>query len=710
MDEIHYRACTLCEAICGLEIRVREGRITGIRGDDQDPFSQGHICPKGVALQDLQEDPDRLRKPLMKSGGNWQEVSWEEALDQAAGGLRRIQEAHGRDAVAAYLGNPNVHNYGNILFVPPFLKALGSRNVYSATSVDQLPHHLAALLMFGHSFLLPVPDVDRTAFFLVLGANPLVSNGSMMTAPGMRRRLKALKDRGGRLVVVDPRRTETAAFAHQHLFIQPGTDALFLAALLHELFQEGLTAPGPLAGLADGWEAVEEAVAPFSPRAVASATGIAAEEIRHLARQLAAAPGAAVYGRMGASTQSFGGLCQWLIVLLNFATGNLDSPGGSMLPLPAVPMVRGKAGSRRFDRWRSRVRNLPEHSGELPSATLADEILTPGEGQVRGLVTIAGNPVLSTPAGRRLEEALPGLEFMVSLDFYLNETSRHADVILPPTPPLEHDHYDIAFNALAVRNVARYSPALFAPPEGAKHDWQILHELRLRLLGEMPEETRRRVEKEGHYGPAGQLAFALTQGPYGGNGHGDGLTLDRLKEEPHGIDLGPLEPNLAGRLMTGDGRIHLAPEPFLQDLPRLRALLDEPAEGKSLILIGRRHVRSNNSWMHNVPRLMRGKERCTLLVNPRDAEELGLDDGGLAAVTSRAGSAEALVEVSDEMKAGVVSLPHGWGHDRPGVRLGVASEHPGTSVNDLTDAQAVDAVSGNAAVNGVPVTVRPVSP
>jgi len=707
MEATHYRACTLCEAICGLEIKVRDGAITSIRGDAEDPFSKGHICPKAVALKDIQEDQDRLRRPLRRTATGWEEIAWEEALDEAAAGLRKIQDASGNDTVAAYVGNPNVHNYGNILFLPSLLRSLGSKNTYSATSADQLPHHLTSSLMFGHGFLLPIPDLDRTEFFLMLGANPAVSNGSMMTAPGMRRRLKEIRDRGGNVVGVDPRRTETSGLADQHLFIRPGTDALLLAALLHTLFAENRVAPGPLAELADGLDEIEKAVTPFSPEAVAATTGIGAEEIRHLARRFAEAPRAVAYGRMGVSTQRFGTLCQGLINLLNFVTGNLDAEGGAMFPLPAVSMVRSRPGRQRFDRWKSRVRGLPEYAGELPVATLADEILTPGEGQIRGLLTVAGNPVLSTPNGSRLDEALASLDFMVSVDFYLNETTRHAHLILPPTPPLEHDHYDLAFNALAVRNVTRFSEPVIEAPEDSRHDWQILHALRCRLERDTSAETLQRLQWEGSAGPAGLLGFGVEGGPYGEK-NGGSLSLEEIREAAHGLDLGPLKPCLAERIHTGDGRIHLAPTELLAEATRLKETLDDETSSGSdtLLLIGRRHVRSNNSWMHNYPRLMRGKTRCTLLMNPADAERYGFEEGDPAEVTSRVGSVTASVEITDTIMTGVVSLPHGWGHGRKGTKTTVAADHPGVSINDLTDEQEIDALSGNAAFNGVAVTVN----
>jgi anaerobic selenocysteine-containing dehydrogenase len=708
----HYRACNLCEAICGIEIRVESGRVVEIRGDEADPLSRGHICPKAVALQDLETDPDRLRGPLRRrDDGSWEPVGWDAALDEVASRTRRIQAEHGRDAVGVYLGNPNVHNLGAMLYLRPFLKALGSRNRFSATSVDQLPHHLAAMLMFGHQFLLPVPDLDRTGFLLILGANPLASNGSMMTAPGMRERLKALRRRGGRLVVVDPRRTETARAADRHLAIEPGTDALFLLALLEVLFEEGLARPGRLEPFTDGLGALREAAAGFPPERVAAATGIAAEEVRSLARELAAAPSAACYGRLGVSTQEFGGLCQWLVNAVNIATGNLDRPGGATFARPAVDVLafigRGHRG-----RWRSRVRGLPEFASELPAAALAEEIDTGGPGRIRALFTVAGNPVLSTPNGSRLERALPGLELMVAIDPYLNETTRHASFILPTTPPLQRDHYDLVFHALAVRNTARYSAPLFPPEPGLRDDWQVLDALARRLdRGPFAARLRRRLLAA--LGPRRQLDLALRSGPYGAGfvPFARGLTLRRLARRPHGVDLGAHEPCLPARLGTPERRIDLAPEPYLADLDRLRgriaagpATATARANGE-LLLIGRRQVRSNNSWMHNVPRLMRGRDRCTLLMHPDDAARRGLASGIMVEIVSRTGSVRAPLEVSEEIKPGVVSLPHGWGHHRPGTRLTTAAQAPGASLNDVTDEERIDELSGNAAFSGVPVTV-----
>ena len=696
----HYRACNLCEAICGLAIQVENGAITSIRGDAADPFSRGHLCPKAVALQDIYQDPDRLKHPLRRTASGWQRLSWDEAFDLAAERIQAIQAEHGHDAVGAYLGNPNVHNYGSILYGPPLLRALKSHNRFSATSIDQLPHHMCGYLMYGHQLLLPIPDIDHTDFFLILGGNPAVSNGSLMTAPDVTKRLKAIRARGGQVVVIDPRYTKTAKLASQHHFVRPGSDALLLAALVHTIFEEGLAAPGRLAEFTDGLDAVREMAADYTPERVASAVGIAAGEIRQLARDFAAAPRAVCYGRLGVSVQEFGTLCQWLVNVVNLVTGNLDRSGGAMFTKPALDLIARPHGGGSFGRWHSRVRGLPEFGGELPVSAMTEEMLTPGEGQIRGLLTSAGNPVLSTPDGRRLEKALADLEFMVSIDFYLNETTRHAHLILPPTSALEHDHYDVVFHILAIRNTARYSQPLFEPEEDTRHDWQILDELRRRLEGDAGHGKQQGRGASGKQGPARMLDMGLRAGPY------EGLDLAKLEAAPHGLDLGALEPCLPQRLKTASGRIELAPPDMLRDLARLREHL-EVSRAAPMVLIGRRDVRSNNSWMHNYPRLMRGKDRCTLLMHPEDAVRLGVAEAARVTVTSRVGSITAPLEMTDTIMPGVVSLPHGWGHGRDGVRLATARSHPGVSLNDITDPARLDALSGNASVNGVPVEINP---
>ncbi|WP_395504975.1 molybdopterin oxidoreductase family protein [Ectopseudomonas hydrolytica] len=695
---LHYRACHLCEAICGLAIETElqpdgSTQIRSIKGDPQDSFSRGHICPKAVALQDIQNDPDRIRQPMRRIGEQWQAIAWDEAFELVAERLSAIRAEHGQNAVAVYQGNPSVHNYGLMTHSNYFLGLLKTRNRFSATSVDQLPHHLTSHLMYGHGLLIPIPDIDHTDFMLILGGNPLASNGSIMTVPDVEKRLKAIQARGGKLVVVDPRRSETAAIADQHLFVRPGSDAALLLALLNTLFEEGLTRGSHLP--VEGLESVRAAIAEFTAEAMSARCGVPAATIRQLARDFAAADKAVCYGRMGVSTQTFGTLCQWLVQLINLVTGNLDRVGGALCTMPAVDLVASTSGGH-FNRWQSRVSGLPEYGGELPVSALAEEMLTPGEGQIRALVTVAGNPVLSTPNGRQLEQALQGLDFMLSVDFYINETTRYADLILPPTAPLEHDHYDTTFNVFAVRNVTRFNEAILAKPEGALHDWEIFVGLAQAFA------ARNGLELKPTLAPEQMIDMGLRFGPYGDRSERK-LSLAALRDHPHGLDLGPLQANLAARLKTASKAVEAAPELLLGDLARFAAQV--PPAADELLLIGRRHVRSNNSWMHNYHRLVKGKPRHQLLMNPSDLASRGLVDGQRVQVRSRVGSIEVEVAASDEVMAGVVSLPHGWGHVRPGVQMAIASEQPGASANDLTDERRLDALSGNAVLNGVPVEV-----
>ena len=707
----HYRTCNLCEAMCGIAIEMKDERIVAIKGDNADPFSKGHICPKAIALQDVYADPDRLKTPMRRTADGWQAIGWDEAIDEVASNLRRIQAAHGNNAVGIYLGNPNVHNVGSMLFNASIIKALRSQNVFSATSVDQLPHQFVARHMFGHQFLLPIPDVARTDYFLILGANPLASNGSLMTGGGIERHLKAIKQRGGKIVLIDPRRSETAEIANEHVFIKPNSDVLLLLAMLNTIFAEGLAKPGRLAQFTQGLDGLAECVAAYTPQAVSVATGVAAEVIVRLAREFAAAPSAVCYGRVGLSMQRFGGLCQWLINALNIVTGNLDRAGGAMFTTPAIDSVDAPRAGK-FGRWRSRVRGLPEFAGELPVAALAEEMLTVGEGQIRAMLTVAGNPVLSTPNGRQLDVAFAGLEFMVAIDIYINETTRHANIILPPTAGLECEHYDLIFHVLAIHNSAKYSPPLFAAGPDQRHDWQIYQALVQALSGRKPDVAEARSAATKQVTPAALLDLGLRYGPYGTAG----LSLDKLKAEPHGVDLGPLQPRLPERLFTADQHIQLMPDLFVQDLARVQAVfkisaVSETSEGLKtsevydLMLIGRRELRSNNSWMHNSERLMRGKDRCTLLMHPTDAAARGLAAQQSVTVASRVGQVTLSLEISDEVMPGVVSMPHGWGHDRAGVRLRVAQRRAGVSINDLTDEVFLDDLTGNAAFSGVPVRV-----
>jgi anaerobic selenocysteine-containing dehydrogenase len=732
-----FRTCPLCEATCGLELTIGDdGEVAAIRGDAEDVFSRGFLCPKGTSLRELHDDPDRLRAPLLKGpDGRHRAVGWDEAFAEIDRRLPTLIEAHGRDAVGVYVGNPAAHSLGALLYGRVLLKALGTRNVFTASTVDQYPKQLASALMYGSPATVAIPDLDRTDHLLVLGANPLASNGSLMTAPDARGRLRAVRARGGRVVVVDPRRTRTAREADEHVPIRPGTDALLLLAMAGVLVTDDLVDVGALGEHLHGLEDVLELAPRAAPEDVAPRCGIPAATIRRLARDLAAAERAAVYGRMGTTTQRFGTTASWLVDVLNVLTGNLDRPGGVMFPRPAFGSSNtggapGSGRGARIGRWTSRVRGLPELFGELPAACLAEEIETPGPGRVRALLTLAGNPVLSTPNARRLDAALGGLEFMLSVDVYLNETTRHADVVLPVPSPLERSHYDVALYGFAVRDVANYSPPVLPCPEGFPDEWQTLLRLVGVVTGQGPDadvaaideliaaEAARRPAGDPHsplagrevadvlaelrprVGPERLLDLALRAGPHD-------LTLADLEAAPHGIDLGPLRPRLPEVLRTPSGRIELAPPGVVADVPRLLAELDAPVED-GLLLIGRRDLRSNNSWMHNLPVLVRGKDRCTAQVHPDDAARLGLADGEPARVASRAGTIEIPVEVTDEVMPGVVSIPHGWGHDADGTAQSVARAHAGVNTNVLADERLLDAVSGTAVLNGIPVTVAPV--
>jgi anaerobic selenocysteine-containing dehydrogenase len=699
-EQTRYISCVLCEASCGLEVKMRGPEILSIRGHDADPLSRGHICPKAVALQDLHSDPDRLRTPVRRVGERWEPIGWDEANDLVASRLHEVQAAHGPNALAAYLGNPNVHSLGYLTHGVSFVRALGTRSVYSATSVDQLPHQLVSWALYGHQFLIPIPDIDRTSLFVVFGGNPMASNGSIMTTPDFPGRLRELRARGGRMIVFDPRRTETAKVADEHHFVRPGTDVLVLLAIINVLFADGLTRPAPYV---DNVQAVRDAVAGFTPEAVQDVCRVPADVIRGLARQIGTADGAAVYGRMGVSTQAFGTLCQWAIHTINILTGNLDRAGGVLLTSPAIDMVGMRLlGKGHLGAWRSRVRGLPEFGGELPVSVLAEEIATPGEGQIRALVTMAGNPVSSTPGGHRLDEALAGLDFMVSVDIYINETTRHADVILPPTGPLERDHYDLIFHIFAVRNTARFSRALYEQPAQARHDWEIYRDLALALDARRGDDPARRpVDEERLRTSPDKIIDSLLS-----MSSEPDLSVSKLLENPGGVDLGPLRPQLPDRLATQSQRIDLAPSIITEGLPEVRGLLAGTVSGEhDLLLIGRRHQRDNNSWMHNQARLTKGKPRHQLLVHPADLQARGIASGDRVRVASASGELEVECLSCQDMMPGVVSLPHGYGHARPGVRLEAAVALPGACINDITDPGVVEGIGANAVVNGVPVSI-----
>jgi len=686
-----FRSCPLCEAICGLELQYEADTLVAIRGDAADPFSRGHICPKGNAILDLEADPDRLRMPLRRRGSDFEEIGWDEALAEAGERLAAVQREHGADAVAAYVGNPNVHHFGHLAYLSPLLKSLRSRNIFSASSVDQWPHQLVAYLMFGHQFLLPIPDIDNTDFMLMLGANPVASNGSLMTAPGIEKRLKALVERGT-LVVVDPRRSETAAIASEHLFVRPGGDVWLLLAFIQAL--QRVDSPR-LAAYGDRLQGFEQALAAINridTSALVARCGIEPGTVQRLAAAFFNSDRAVVYGRMGVSTQAHGTLCQWLIQLINVYAGQLDRVGGCLPNDPVIPVTGPGTSAGGYARWHSRVRGLPEVSGELPVAVLREEITTPGAGQVRGLFTCAGNPVLSTPDSAALDTALAGLQAMVSVDIYVNETTRHAHLILPPASMLSQPHYDLIFNAFAVRRVAKYSPPMRPQAANERADWQILQGI-----------AAAHAEASGKpFHPLPPPPELIAQGL----ARGGEISLAELQAAPHGLDLGALRPTLLGRLQTASGAIECAPAALLDALRVLDVALLAAVDSSALQLVGRRHIRSNNSWMHNAPRLVKGKPRHQLLMHPADLAARGLSDGARVRLRSRIGSIDTDVQASDDLQAGVVCLPHGFGHAVAGTRQARAQLVDGANYNVLSDPAHLDGVSGNVALNGVEVWVE----
>lgn len=702
-EQTHFRTCNLCEAMCGIVIQHDGVKVLSIKGDKDDPFSKGYICPKATALQDLHEDPDRLRHPVERTANGWKEISWPEALDKVAAGIQSVQKKHGQNAFGIYLGNPNVHNLGGMLTIKHLLSSIKTRSRFSATSIDQLPHHIVSMHLFGHMLRIPVPDVNRTQYMLIIGGNPLASNGSIMTAPNMRQKLKDIKARDGKVVVIDPRRTETADIASEHHFIRPATDVLLLLAMLNEIYLQGYADKARAknnraAALAPEIARIADFAKDYSAESVADITGIAASEIKRLVKEFCEAESSVCYGRMGVSVQEFGLLSQYLIMVINIVTGRLDEVGGLMFPNPAVDVVNN-SGPGYLGKRHSRVSNLPDFNGDYPVVAIADEMLVEGAEQLKGFMTVAGNPVLSTPNGEKLDTAFANLDFMVAIDYFVTETSRHAHIILPPVSPLERDHYDVTFNNFAVHNVAKYSKALFAKKKSAKHDWQIYLELAKRLdkKAELATKIERRLVNI--LGPKFMLDQGLRRGPYAG------MSLNKLKKKPHGFDLGPLKRMLPQALKHKDKQIHLNIDFYQADLERVRKMMQD-YDDKQILLIGRRHVRSNNSWLHNSYRLVKGKPRCTLMLHPETAKEYGIEDGQNVKVSSRVGNVTIVAEVTDELMPKVVSIPHGWGHGRKGVKQKIAQAHAGVSVNDLTDDTLIDQLSGNAAVNGVPVQLE----
>lgn len=703
-----YGWCPLCEAECGIQITTQGRRVISVRGDEKNTFSKGSVCPKAASLKDLHNDPDRLKYPMKRTGTTWTRIDWDEAFDLIEHNIAGIRNTHGNDAVALFMGNPNVHYHANLIYIGLLLKALNTKNRYSSSSLDQLPLMMASYLVFGHQMLFPVPDVDRTDYMIIMGGNPAVSGGSIMTAPGIGKRIRQIRKRRGKVVVIDPVHTRTADLADQHLFIRPGTDVFLLAAMVNTLFAEGLVTPGRLASFSDGLETVKAAVNGFTPKNVSGITGIGAGQIQRLVREFAHAEKAVCYGRMGTCTQEYGTLSTWLMLVFNSLTGNLDRPGGAMFTTPAVDLVGFTALAQErgwVGKTHTRVNNYPDFAGEFPAAALAEEILTPGEGRIRGLITLAGNPVIAAPNGRMMDKALSSLEFMVSVDWYISESSRHAHIILPPTTVLEHENHMMMVNLSGVRNYAAYSEAALPKEPGTRHNSEILSELTARMIkNPLLRFAVRKIK------PEWLLDGLIRLGPHGSflPFQTSALRLSAIKKAKHGIDLGPLKPQLPGRLFTPSKRMQLAPDRLVSALGTLRSNLNcrtpSPEPPLDLVLIGRRNSMSNNSWFHNFERLHNRANRCTLFLNPGDAEKKGIQTGDRVRVTSSVHAVELEAEVTDRIMPGVVSIPHGWGHHRPGVRLRVARVHAGVSINDITDHKRLD-LSGNAAFSGTPVSI-----
>lgn len=735
--------------MCGLRVTVEDGAVRGVRANPDDVWSRGHLCPKGASLHQLHDDPDRLRKPLVRNrSGGHAEVSWDDAFAEAERVLRPVLDRYGAAAATVYIGNPVAHNLALATYVGALVGlggAAGMGAYYSPGTVDQWPLNVVSALLFGGMWNSPVPDLDRTDHLVILGANPAASQGSMLSTPDIMGKLAAIRRRGGAVVVVDPRRTETARRASQWVPIQPGTDALLLFALLYALDETGaIRRPPHLAGLVDGLDDVVALSAQFSPERVAPATGIPADEIRRLAAGLAAADHPVLYSRIGACTQEFGTLATWLVFVVNVALGAVDRLGGAVFPKPVMwsPMFMKPpdqdAPGWRFGRFRSRVRGTPEVLGQFPIGCLAEEITTPGDGQIRALITVAGNPAVSAPGARRLDAALERLDAMISVDNWLNETTRHAQVILPGLSPLERPHSDDLYWMYSLASCVKWSDPVLAPDPARPSEWEILLRLAGALVGTpvadvdvaatddlytqgiiytacgspgTPLFGRDPAEVFGTLkgvGPERLVDLGIRVGPWGDDlgRRPDGLTLETVRRHPDGLRLGELE---SGRLRevvtTPSGRIELVHAVFTDDVPRLLARMDRPAA--PMVLTSRRHLRSNNSWMHNVAALMRGRDRCTLLIHPADAEHHGIADGQWVDVATEEGSVRVVAELTDDMSPGVLSLPHGWGHGLRGTRLAVANDHPGVNVNSINPVGLVDVPSNTHVVNGVPCRVAP---
>jgi anaerobic selenocysteine-containing dehydrogenase len=728
--QVHRRACHLCESMCGLRVTVQGDQVLQIRADPDNAFSRGHICPKGTTLGDLHHDPDRLRQPMVRSGSLWQTASWEAAFERIEELAEGVRARHGSDAFAFYGGNMSKSGFDTSRYTTLLVRQGRFAQRFSSSSVDQLPKNVSNFLMYGDMWKMPIPDIDRTDLLVIFGGNPAASKGSIFAHRDVMGAIKALRARGGRVVVVDPVRTGTAQVADEWISIRPGSDAALLLAMVHVLFAEGRVRLKHLQGQVNGLGELRTACAPFTPERVSHFTGVPADTVVALVRSISDAARAAVYGRIGTCTQEFGTLASWLIDVVAALTGNLDAVGGSLwstqvaphLALtPALPTNAPLVGAP------NRVRGVPGILGQYPASCLAEEIDTPGQGQVHGLVTLGCNPVLSAPGSRRLDAALPLLDCMVSVDLYRNETTRHAHVILPALSPLEQPHWDVWSWPFSLTIGGHYSPALVSPGDRPE-EWRVLARLGA-IVGGNPKADLEAMDDAYFAAMCQQTgvdpAMALRALPQHGGGRildlcirtaalGDqfgrkpeGLSLQSFMQQPDGIVLGTAGPQGSAAIKTPSGRIELAPTHMLADLPRLeQAMRREPP---ALVLVSRRHLRSLNSWMHNVDALVSGKDRCNLHMHPQDAARLQITEDAQVQVSSESGTLTVAVEINRDIRPGVVSLPHGWGHGATGTQTTVAAHHAGVNINLLSPGRLVDAASGNAVLNGIPVRVERVT-
>lgn len=675
--------CNLCEAQCGLRVGVEGARVTGVRGDPDDVLSRGHVCPKAHALRELYDDPQRLRAPVRRTATGWERVSWDDALSDVSARLRKVRRSRGRDAVALYVGNPVAHSHRAALGSQLLTMALGTKNRFDPNSQDSNPRLFACMQVYGDALSLPVPDVDRTDHLLMLGANPAASNGSQMGLGDVRVRMRGIRERGGRVVLVDPRRTESAAWADRHHFIRPGGDAALLFAMLHVLFSEGRVDARATAAASGGRE-LRELAARFPPSA--SDRRLASTR-RRSARSRWSSWRRAARASTRASVSARTPSGRWR---RGWSRRSTSSPGTSIARA-------GPCSRRRPPTWRRSAASswattpgaggracagCPSSSGRSRRRRWPRRWIRPGRGGWWRSCASRATPCSRRRTASGWRALWRNLEHMVAVDYYVNETTRHARYILPPQHVFETGNFNLLLSRFTVRNVAKYSPPILRTGDDTRDDWDILSNLAARVA--LPGPLHRACHRAGRDVPERVLDLLLRLGPRR-------LSMRALREAPHGLDLGPLVPSRGDRVRTPDGRIRLAPPALVADVPRLEAWVDEHRRAGDLVLVGRRHLRGNNSWMNGLPSLAKGPDRKRLLVHPTDAARLGVADGDTVRVRSRTGRVSAVVGVTDDVMPGVVSLPHGFAQ---------------CSANDLTDDRLVEPVVGTSILNGVPVVLE----